>query len=157
MEDESIFEYLFYILFFYVKLVQNNIEMIKLYYDTLLILFKTITSEKIMIKLISYYSNEEIFPLGSIDVAKYLLDNFTHPIIKVEAYKILNYLKADNELFYYLVKNEGIEYALKFLEKNYDENNFNDIKKILVDYLNNSEDDENKLFLEGFISDEDDL
>ena len=157
MEDESIFEYLFYILFFYVKLVQNNIEMIKLYYDTLLILFKTITSEKIMIKLISYYSNEEIFPLGSIDVAKYLLDNFTHPIIKVEAYKILNYLKADNELFYYLVKNEGIEYALKFLEKNYDENNFNDVKKILVDYLNNSEDDENKLFLEDFISDEDDL
>ena len=30
-------------------------------------------------------------------------------------------------------------------------------KKILVDYLNNSEDDENKLFLEDFISDEDDL
>ena len=43
------------------------------------------------------------------------------------------------------------------MEKNYDENNFNDIKKILVDYLNNSEDDENKLFLEDFIDDEDDL
>ena len=158
MEDESIFEYLFYILFFYIQLVQNNIEIIKLYYDTILLLIKQIKDEKIIIKLITYFSNEKIFPLGSIDVAKYLLDNFNHPIIKVESYKILKLLKAHNELFYYLLKNEGIEYAIKFLENSFDENNFNDAKKILIDYLSNSEDkDENKLFLEDLICEEDDL
>jgi uncharacterized protein YnzC (UPF0291/DUF896 family) len=158
MEDESIFEFLFYILFFYMQLVQNNIEIIKLYYDTILILIQQIKDEKNIIKLITYYSNEKLFPLGSIDVAKYLLDNFSHPIIKVEAYKVLKFFKAHNELFYYLLKNEGLEYAIKFLQSSFEENNFNDVKKILVDYLNNcKDDDENILFLEEIISDEDDL
>ena len=158
MEDESIFEFLFYILFFYMQLVQNNIEIIKLYYDTILILIQQIKDEKNIIKLITYYSNEKLFPLGSIDVAKYLLDNFSHPIIKVEAYKVLKFFKAHNELFYYLLINEGLEYAIKFLQSSFEENNFNDVKKILVDYLNNcKDDDENILFLEEIISDEDDL
>ena len=51
-----------------------------------------------------------------------------------------------------------MEYAIKFLQSSFEENNFNDVKKILVDYLNNcKDDDENILFLEEIISDEDDL
>ena len=158
MKDESIFEYLIYILFFYIKLIQNNISIIKLYFDTILILIQQIKEEKNIIKLITYFSNENIFPLGSIDVAKYLLDNFNHPIIRIEAYKILKFLKAHNELFYYLLKNEGIEYAIEFLQNSVVENNFNDVKKILVNYLSECKDnDENRQFIEEFINDEDDL
>ena len=158
LEDEAIFEYLFYILFFYMKLAQNKIEMIKLYYDTILILIQQIKDEKNIIKLITYYSNENHFPIGSIDVAKYLLDNYKHPIIRIEAYKILKLLKAHNDLFYYLLKNEGLEYAINFLQNSFEENNFNDVKKILVEYLNNcKEDDENLVFIEEIINDEDDL
>ena len=158
MEVETIFEYLFYILFFYIQLVRNNIEIIKLYYDTILILIQQIKDENDIIKLITFFSNEKIFPLGSIDVAKYLLDNYKHPIIRVEAYKILNLLKAHNELFYYLLKNEGLEYAIQFLQNSFEENNFNDVKKILIDYLNNcNDDDENRIFIEEIINDEDDL
>ena len=157
MDTDSIFEFLFYILFFFVQLVQNNIQIIKLYYDTILILIEQIKDEKNIIKLITYYSYEKYFPLGSVDVAKYLLDNYTHPIIKVEAYKILKLLKAHNELFYYLVKNEGIENAIQFLQNSFDESNFNDIKKMLVEYLNNcKDDDENKLFIEEIVNDEED-
>ena len=157
MDTDSIFEFLFYILFFFVQLVQNNIQIIKLYYDTILILIEQIKDEKNIIKLIRYYSYEKYFPLGSVDVAKYLLDNYTHPIIKVEAYKILKLLKAHNELFYYLVKNEGIENAIQFLLNSFDESNFNDIKKMLVEYLNNcKDDDENKLFIEEIVNDEED-
>ena len=159
MNDDSIFEYLLYILFFYIQLVQHHIEIIKLYYDTILLLIQQIKDEKKIIKLITYYSYEKIFPLGSIDVAKYLLDNYSHPIIKIEAYKILKLLKAHNELFYYLLKNEGLEYAIEFLQNSFEENNFNDVKKILVNYLNNEGKDieENKHFIEDLIDDEDDL
>ena len=158
LEGDSVFEYLFYILFFYIQLVQNNIEVIKLYYDTILIFIQQIKEEKTIIKLITYYSNENIFPLGSIDVAKYLLDNFTHPIIKVEAYKILRFFKAYNELFYYLLKNEGIEFTIKYLQNSFDDNNFIDVKKNLVEFLNKcKEDDENKLFIEEIVDDEDDF
>mgnify|MGYP002624472679 CR=1 FL=1 len=142
MNDDSIFEYLLYILFFYIQLVQHHIEIIKLYYDTILLLIQQIKDEKKIIKLITYYSYEKIFPLGSIDVAKYLLDNYSHPIIKIEAYKILKLLKAHNELFYYLLKNEGLEYAIEFLQNSFEENNFNDVKKFLVNYLNNEKETE---------------
>ena len=67
-------------------------------------------------------------------------------------------LKAHNDLFYYLLKNEGLEYAINFLQNSFEENNFNDVKKILVEYLNNcKEDDENLVFIEEIINDEDDL
>ena len=158
LEGDSVFEYLFYILFFYIQLVQNNIEVIKLYYDTILIFIQQIKEEKHIVKLITYYSNENIFPLGSIDVAKHLLDNFTHPIIKVEAYKILRFFKAYNELFYYLLKHEGLEFTIKYLQNSFEDNNFNDVKKILVEYLNKcKEDDDNKLFIEEIVDDEDDF
>ena len=158
MDDDLIFEYLFYILFFYVQLVQNNIEIIKLYYDTILILIQQIKSEENIVKLITYFSNEKFFPFGSVDVAKYLLDNYTNPIIKVEAYKILDLFQAHNELFYYLLKNEGIEYAINFLLNSFAENNFNDVKKFLIEYLKNcKEDDENRLFIEEIINDEEDF
>ena len=85
------------------------------------------------------------------------MDNYSHPIIKVEAYKILKLLKAHNELFYYLIKNEGIENAIKFLQNSFDESNFNDVKKMLVEYLNEcKEDDENKLFIEEIVNDDED-
>ena len=157
MDTESIFEFLFYNLFFFVQLVQNKIPIIRLYYDTILILIQQIKDEKDIIKLIRYHSYEKYFPLGSIDVAEYLLDNYSHPIIKVEAYKILKLLKAHNELFYYLIKNEGIENAIKFLQNSFDESNFNDVKKMLVEYLNKcKDDDENKLFIEEIVDDDED-
>jgi hypothetical protein len=80
MDTESIFEFLFYNLFFFVQLVQNKIPIIRLYYDTILILIQQIKDEKDIIKLIRYHSYEKYFPLGSIDVAEYLLDNYSHPI-----------------------------------------------------------------------------
>ena len=157
MDTESVFEFLFYNLFFFVQLVQNKIPIISLYYDTILILIQQIKDEKNIIKLITYHSYERYFPLGSIDVAKYLLDNYSHPIIKVEAYKILKILKAHNELFYYLIKNEGIDNAIKFLYNSFDESNFNDVKKSLVEYLNKCQDnDENKLFIEEIVNDDED-
>ena len=114
--------------------------MIKLYYDTILILIKQIKSEKKIIELISYFSNEKYFPFGSVDIAKYLLDNFNHPLIRVEAYKILNLLKAHNELFYYLLKNEGFESAIEFLKSSFEESNYNynQVKKVLIEYLTNT-------------------
>ena len=86
------------------------------------------------------------------------MDNYTNPIIKVEAYKILDLFQAHNELFYYLLKNEGIEYAINFLLNSFAENNFNDVKKFLIEYLKNcKEDDENRLFIEEIINDEEDF
>lgn len=45
-DDESVFEYLFYIFFFCIQLNKNKIEVIKLYYDTIILLFKQIKEEK---------------------------------------------------------------------------------------------------------------
>ena len=158
--EDAIFEFLFYILFFYIQLFQNNIEMIKLYYDTILILIKQIKSEKKIIELISYFSNEKYFPFGSVDIAKYLLDNFNHPLIRVEAYKILNLLKAHNELFYYLLKNEGFESAIEFLKSSFEESNYNynQVKKVLIEYLKNDNDkNERYLLIEELAQDEEDM
>ena len=157
MDTESVFEFLFYNLFFFVQLVQNKISIIRSYYDTILILIKQIKDEKYIIKLITYFSFERYFPLGSVEVAKYLLDNYTHPIIKAEGYKILRLYKENSALFSYLVKNEGIEYAIKFMQNSFEEGNYNEVKKILVEYLNKCEDDdENKLFIEEIVNDEED-
>ena len=157
MDTEFIFEFLFYNLYFFVQLVQNKISIIRSYYDTILILIKQIKDEKYIIKLITYFSFERYFPLGSVEVAKYLLDNYTHPIIKAEGYKILRLYKENSALFSYLVKNEGIEYAIKFMQNSFEEGNYNEIKKILVEYLNKCEDDdENKLFIEEIVNDEED-
>ena len=158
--EDAIFEFLFYILFFYIQLFQNNIEMIKLYYDTILILIKQIKSEKKIIELISYFSNEKYFPFGSVDIAKYLLDNFNHPLIRVEAYKILNLLKAHNELFYYLLKNEGFESAIEFLKSSFEESNYNynQVKKVLIEYLKDDNDkNERYLLIEELAQDEEDM
>ena len=135
-DDESVFEYLFYILFFCIQLSKHKIEVIKLYYDTILLLFKQIKEEKKMIKFIAYFTNVRLFPYSSVEVAKYLLDNFTSPIIKLEGYNILIGLELYNELLYYLLKNESFSYAIQFLQESFLENTKDtDITKILLDYL----------------------
>ena len=135
-DDESVFEYLFYILFFCIQLSKNKIEVIKLYYDTILLLFKQIKEEKKMIKFIAYFTNVLFFPFSSIEVAKYLLDNFTSPIIKLEGYNMLICLGFYNELLYYLLKNESFAFAIQFLQESFLENTKDtDITKILLDYL----------------------
>ena len=139
-DDESIFEYLFYILFFSSLLGKNKIEVIKLYYDTILLLFKQIKDEQKMIKFITYFSNNEFFPFLNLEIAKYLLDNFSSPIIKLEAYNILKKLKYYNELLDYLLKNESFFFAMDFLQQIVEEGKNDDVKKILLNYFDNCKD-----------------
>jgi hypothetical protein len=134
-DEESIFEYLFYILFFCIQLSKNKIEVIKLYYDTILILFKQIKEEKKMIKFITYFSCSKYFPFISIDIANYLLDNFTSPLIKMEAYNILKNLGAYNDLLSYLLKNESFSFVMNYLQMSFEDNKDSEIKKILLEYL----------------------
>lgn len=138
--EDSLFEYLIYILFFCIQLNKNKIELIKLYHDTISVLFKQIKEEKAMIRFITFFSNNKYFPFTNPDIAKYLLDNFSNPIIKLEAYKILQILGSNDDLFYYLLKHESFSYAIKFLENNLPDSNEADIQKILLDYINNCED-----------------
>ena len=155
-DDESVFEYLLYILFFCVQLTKNKIEVIKLYYDTILLLFMQIKEEKKMIKLITYFTNVKFFPFGTSEIAKYLLENFKSPIIKLEAYKILKNLELYNDLLYYLLKNETFSFALKFLEESLEKTKDTDIKKIILDYLNNCKDkDEICELINEFIQEDD--
>jgi len=46
-DDESVFGYLFYMLFFCIQLKKNKIEVTKLYYEAILLLFKIIKEKKI--------------------------------------------------------------------------------------------------------------
>ena len=149
-DDESVFEYLFYILFFCIQLDKNKIEVIKLYYDTILLLFKQIKEEKKMIKFITYFTNVLFFPFSSLDVAKYLLDNFSSPIIKLEGYKILKNLGLYNDLLSYLLKNETFSFTINFLQKTFEESKEAEIKKIIINYLNNCN---NKNEIRGLIND----
>ena len=154
-DEESVFEYLFYILFFCNQLNNNKIEVIKLYYDTILLLFKQIKEEKNMVKFITYFSNCKFFPFSTFEIAKYLLDNFSDPIIKFEAYVILKNLGYYNDLFYYLLKNESFSFAIKFLEEHIEGIKVNDIKKILLDYLNNCKDNNNiRELIEDFVQED---
>ena len=154
-EDESIFEYLFYILFFCIQLSNNKIEMIKLYYDTIILLFKQIKEEKKMIKFITYFSNSIIFPFSTLEIAKYLLDNFNNSIIKLEAYKMLKNLGHYKELLYYLLKNESFSFAMNFLEGTLEGIKEIDIKKIILEYINNCKDkNEVRELIYEFIQDE---
>ena len=156
-DDESVFEYLFYILFFCIQLDKNKIEVIKLYYDTILLLFKQIKEEKKMIKFITYFTNVLFFPFSSLDVAKYLLDNFSSPIIKLEGYNMLKSLGLYNDLLYYLLKNESFSYAIKFLQESLLENTKDiDITKILLDYLKTCK-DKDKIYelINDYIEDND--
>ena len=139
-DDESIFEYLFYILFFSIQLSINKIEVIKLYYDTILILFKQIKEEKKMLKFIAYFSFSKYFPFLSIDIAKYLLDNFKSPIIKMEAYNILKKLGAYNDLLTYLLKDEYFTFAMNYLQTTLEDSKDEEIKKILLNYLDTCKD-----------------
>ena len=139
-DDESVFEYLFYILFFCIQLSKNKIEVIKLYYDTILILFKQIKEEKKMLKFIAYFSFSKYFPFLSIDIAKYLLDNFKSPIIKMEAYNILKKLGAYNDLLTYLLKDEYFTFAMNYLQTTLEDSKDEEIKKILLNYLDTCKD-----------------
>ena len=139
-DEESLFEYLIYILFFCIQLNKNKIDLIKLYHDTIFILFKQIKREETMIKFITYFSNNKYFPFTNPDIAKYLLENFSHPLIRLEGYKILQILGLYNELFYYLLKHESFSYAIKYLEQCLADANEGDIKKIILEYINNYED-----------------
>ena len=156
-DDESVFEYLFYILFFCIQLSKHKIEVIKLYYDTILLLFKQIKEEKKMIKFITYFTNVLFFPFSSVDVAKYLLEHFSSPIIKLEAYNMLKCLGSYNELLYYLLKNESFPYAIKFLQEALGENTKDiDITTILLNYLKICK-DKNKVYelINDYIEDND--
>ena len=155
-DDESVFEYLFYILFFCIQLNKNKIEVIKLYYDTIILLFKQIKEEKKMIKFISYFSNSSFFPFSTFEVAKYLLDNFSNKIIKLEAYNILTNLGLYNDLFYYLLKNESFSYAINYLNESLEITKTINIKKILLDYLNNCKaNNETRELINELIQDDD--
>ena len=155
-EDESVFEYLFYILFFCIQLNKNKIEVIKLYYDTILILFKQIKEEKQMIKFIINFSFCKYFPFPSPEIAKYLLDNFTSPILKMKAYNMLSNLGMYNDLLEYLLKNESFSFAMNYLQRALEESKDSDIKKILLDYLKNCKDKEQiKEIINEFIDDYD--
>jgi hypothetical protein len=149
-DEESIFEYLFYILFFCVQLGKNKIEVIKLYYDTILLLFTQIKEEKKMIKFLTYFTNSKFFPFGTADIAKYLLNNFKNPIIKLEGYKILKNLGLYNDLLSYLLKNETFSFTINFLQKTFEESKEAEIKKIIINYLNNCN---NKNEIRGLIND----
>ena len=155
-DEESIFEYLFYILFFSTLLGKNKIEVIKLYYDTILILFKQIKEEKQMIKFIINFSFCKYFPFPSPEIAKYLLDNFTSPILKMKAYNMLSNLGMYNDLLEYLLKNESFSFAMNYLQRALEESKDSDIKKILLDYLKNCKDKEQiKEIINEFIDDYD--
>ena len=137
INDEFITECLFYIFYFCLKLNKNKIEVIKSYYDTILLLFKQIKEEKTMIKFIAYFSYMNNFPFNTKDIAKYLLDNFNSPVIKLQGYQILKNLGAYNELFSYILNKESFYFAMNFLKDLVTENTNVNITKIFLEYLNN--------------------
>ena len=152
--DELIYEYFFYIFYFCLKLGENGIEVIKSYYDTILLLFQQIKEEKKMIKLITYFSYMDCFPFSSKSIALYLLDNFTSAIIKLQAYKILRDLGLYNELFFYVLKNETIFFVMNLLEELMIKNTNINIKKIFLNYLKNCDKrNEIKLLIKEYIGD----
>jgi hypothetical protein len=158
IDDESIFEYLFYILYFYLQLSKNKIEVIKLYYDTIMLLFKQIKEEKKLIKFITFFTGCK-FPFCTAEIGRYLLDNYSNStVIKLEGYKILKSLGYYNDLFYYLLKNESFSFAMKYLQEIFDKNKVNDIKKIFLNYLNNCKDNiQIRELLEEYVQDDDDF
>ena len=154
-DDEYAFEFLFYMLFFFIQLSKKKIELIKLYYDTILLLFNQIKDEKKMIKFINLFTNCIFFPFYTVDIAKYLLDNFSHPIIRLEGYKILKNSGCFNELLYYLLKNESFSFTMNFIAENFDKSKMNDIKKVLLDYLNKCKDNNQiRNLMEEYIQEE---
>ena len=109
-----------------------------------------------MIKFISYFSSSSFFPFSTFEVAKYLLDNFSNKIIKLEAYNILTNLGLYNDLFYYLLKNESFSYAINYLNESLEITKTINIKKILLDYLNNCKDNyETRELINELIQDDD--
>jgi hypothetical protein len=156
IKESHIFEYLIFILFFTLKLTSNKIELIQLYDDTIFTMFNQIKSEKSMIKFVLNFVNSYAFPFGTIEIAKYLLNNFTDPELKVEGYKILLNFKQYNDLFHYLLKNENFSYVLQFLEENYEKIKESEIKKYLIEYLNSHSDREQiSEYLNDIVQDED--
>ena len=137
-KEENIFEYIFYIFYFKVVLESKKIDVIKLYYDTVILLIKKIKNENNIIKLITFFSNMESFPFISSEIACYFLDTFNdNQLIKLEGYKMLKNLQLYEDLFKYLLKYENISFSISYLQDLVFEVNLNKIKKIFVNYLSN--------------------
>ena len=144
-KEENIFEYIFYIFYFKVLLKIKKIDVIKLYYDAVLLLIKNIKSENNIVKLITFFNNMDSFPFISSEIAFYFLDTFRgNQLIKLEGYKMLKKLELYEDLFGYLLKYENISFTISYLQNSIFEMNISKAKKIFANYLLNCE-DKNKI------------